>query len=119
MTNHTFNLHLAENYFRVECLGHLDKGSFLALLEEIKGVRSKFPSLKKCWVDLSQAKYTVTILDLFELGELSAEQLVGIKLFTLLPLGSQKLIYEDATNNRGLDSLVSDDQEAGLKWLLV
>ncbi len=97
----------------------MDKEGFVDLVRVVGEAGAQAGGVKRCLVDLRQAESRITTLDRYDLAALAAEKLPAFKMATLVrEKQAQNNLYENAANNRGLKSLVTDNETAALEWLL-
>lgn len=110
---------LESGYIRFTCEGVMEKGHFLILLDEVKKAFAENGNYSCCLVDLRNAQSAVTNFDRVELATRSAHELPALRMATIAKkLSVDSKLYENATNNRGLRTLITENESEAVAWLV-
>ena len=107
-----------KGYIRFTCEGVMEIGQFMTLLDEVKKAFAENGNYSCCLVDLRNAQSAVSTFDRVDLATRSAHELPAIRMATIAKkLSADSKLYENATNNRGLRTLITEDESEALAWL--
>lgn len=89
------------------------------MLDEVKKAFAENGNYSCCLVDLRNAQSAVTNFDRVELATRSAHELPALRMATIAKkLSVDSKLYENATNNRGLRTLITENESEAVAWLV-
>jgi hypothetical protein len=117
--NQAFEYCIEGECIRFKVLGTLDKAAYLDLIYFMDRTFNENAEICRCIVDMRDATSNILELDRFDLAKISAEKFKSIKMATLVKVKpSPSNLYETATNNRGFETIVTENEGAAIRWLM-
>jgi hypothetical protein len=114
-----FIIDFEPDYARFKAVGMMDMERAMELLEAMREAFEKQSHITRCVVDFRDAELRMSEYERFEIALRTVAVLAGRRLATVVKMEKvPNRLYENATNNRGLENLVTGDMESALRWLL-
>jgi hypothetical protein len=108
---------LVEDRCEVICSGPFQRGDVEKLIDSVRARMGRFPEVKKCLVDVREARITLGIMGEYVIGEHAAKSLAGLRVALIQAPGQVKKLLEDTAYNRGLRISIVTGRDEALVWL--
>lgn len=106
-----------EDRCEVVCSGSFQRGDVEKLIDSVRARMGSLPGVKKCLVDVRDARVTLGIMGEYVIGEHAAKSLAGLRVALLQSPGQVKKLLEDTAYNRGLRISIVTGRDEALVWL--
>ena len=108
---------LVEDRCEVVCSGPFQRGDVEKLIDSVRARMGRLPEVKKCLVDVREARITLGIMGEYVIGEHAAKSLAGLRVALIQAPGQVKKLLEDTAYNRGLRISIVTGRDEALVWL--
>lgn len=106
-----------EDRCEVVCSGSFQRGDVEKLIDSVRARMESLPGVKKCLVDVRDARVTLGIMGEYVIGEHAAKSLAGLRVALIQAPGQVKKLLEDTAYNRGLRISIVTGRDEALLWL--
>ncbi len=111
------DISVVEDRWEVICSGSLERADVVALIDKLSDRIATQPDVRKCLVDIREARVTLGIMGEYVIGEHAAKRLAGIRIALIHLTGQVNKLLEDTAHNRGLRILMVDSLSVAREWL--